>query len=101
MFVDMVSVNYLYQVLVGYVFKKCQKPGRGFSGVHKNLCRLSTFKEHHLQLNLGFRSNNFVFTGDGFSLKSGFRNIFCSQEMDSVLIQVSRKFCVHQRILYW
>ena len=41
-----------------------------------------------------------MFTGDGFSLNSGFRNILCSQEMDSVLFQVSQKFCVHQRILY-
>ena len=55
-------------------------------------CRLSTFIERHLQLNLGFRLENFVFTGEGFSLNSGFRNILCSQEMDSVLIKVSQKF---------
>ena len=41
-----------------------------------------------------------MFTGDSFSLISGFRKISCSQEMDSVLIQVSRKFDVHQRNLY-
>ena len=41
-----------------------------------------------------------MFTGEGFSLISGFRKISCSQEMDSVLIQVSRKFHVHQRNLY-
>ena len=31
-----------------------------------------------------------MFTGDGFSLNSGFRNILCSQEMNSVLIPVSQ-----------
>ena len=35
-----------------------------------------------------------------FRLNSGFRNFLCSQEMDSVLIQISQKLCVHQRILY-
>ena len=63
-------------------------------------CRVSTFIERHLQLNLGFRSENSVFTGEGFSLNSGFRSILCSQEIDSVLIQFSQKNCVHQRILY-
>ena len=42
-----------------------------------------------------------MFTGEGFSLISGFRKLLCSQEMDSVLIQVSWKFDVHQRNLYW
>ena len=32
---------------------------------------------------------NFVFTGEGFSLNLGFRKKLCSQEMDSVLFQVS------------
>ena len=41
-----------------------------------------------------------MFTGEGFSLISGFKFLFCSQEMDSVLIQVSRKCYVHQRNLY-
>ena len=41
-----------------------------------------------------------MFTGEGFSLISGFRKIWCSQKMDSVLIQVSRKFDVHQFFLY-
>ena len=63
-------------------------------------CRLSTFIEHHLQLNLGFRSNNFVFIGEGFSLNLDSKRFFCSQEMDSVLIQVSQKIVAHQRILY-
>ena len=58
------------------------------------------FIERHLQLNLGFRSENFVFTGEGFSPNSGFRSILCSQERDSVLIWVSQNFSVHQRILY-
>ena len=42
---------------------------------------------------------NIVFTGECFSLNLGFRNFFCSQTMDSVLFQVSQKFCVYQRIL--
>ena len=57
------------------------------------------FSEHHAQLNLGFRSENVVFTGDGFGPKSGFRNLLCSQDMDSVLYQVSQTCCVHQRTL--
>ena len=32
---------------------------------------------------------NCVFTGEGFSLNLGFRNVVCSQEMDSVLFRVS------------
>ena len=63
----------------------------------KICCRLSTFIEHHLQLNLGFRPENFVFAGEGFILNSGFRNILCSQEMDLVLILVSQKLCE----FYW
>ena len=47
--------------------------GRGFSSVHKFWCRRWTFKEHHLQPNLGFRLQNCVFTVDGFSLISGLR----------------------------
>ena len=48
-------------------------------------CRWWMFSEHHLQLNLGFRSGHFVYTGEGFSLISGFRNFF-----------------VHRRIIfYW
>ena len=56
--------------------------------------------EHHLQLNLGFGSGNFVFTWVGFSIFSGFIYILCSQKMDSVINQVSQNFCVHQRFLY-
>ena len=41
-----------------------------------------------------------MFTGEGFSLNLGFRKFLCSQTMDSVLFQVSQKYCVHQRILY-
>ena len=29
------------------------------------------------------------------------QNILCSQTMDSVLFQVSKNLCVHQRILYF
>ena len=43
---------------------------------------------------------NIVFTGEGFSLNLEFRNFLCSQEMDSVLLQVSQNFCVHWRNLY-
>ena len=46
------------------------------------------------------KSANFVFTGEGLSLNLGFRKMLCSQEMDSVLFQVSQKFSVHKRILY-
>ena len=41
-----------------------------------------------------------MFTGEGFSLNLGFRNLLCSHGMDSVLFQVSQQFCGHQRILY-
>ena len=41
-----------------------------------------------------------MFTEEGFGLISGFRKIWCLQEMDSVFIQVSQKFDVHQRNLY-
>ena len=57
-------------------------------------CRWWMFIERHLQLNLGFRLENVVFTGDGFSLNLGFRKILCSQEMDSVLFQV------HKNLVY-
>ena len=42
-----------------------------------------------------------MFTGDDFSLNSGFRKKLCSQEINSVLIQVSTKFDVHERNLYY
>ena len=35
-----------------------------------------------------------------FSINFRFRKVLCSQEIDSVLFQVSQKFCVCQRILY-
>ena len=37
----------------------------------------------------------FLFMGEGFSPNLGFRKFLCSQEVDSVLFQVSWKFCVH------
>ena len=59
-----------------------------------------TFIEHHLQPNLGFRSGNFVFTGAGFNIISGFSICLFSQEMDSMLIQFSQNFGVNQKIDY-
>ena len=41
-----------------------------------------------------------MFTGEGFSLNLIFRKFLRSQEMDSVLFQVSQKLCVCQRNLY-
>ena len=57
------------------------------------------FIQGNLQLNLGFRQENVVSAGDGFNFKE-FINKLCSQEMDSVLFQVSRKKFVHHIILY-
>ena len=64
-------------------------------------CSWYTFSEHNLQLNLGFRSWHFAYTGEGFTLNSDFRNILCSQEMNLVLILFSQKLCVHERNLYF
>ena len=53
-----------------------------------------------IQLNLGFRSENIVFTDVGFYLKSGFKKIFCSQMLVFFSILDSRKYCVPQVFLY-
>ena len=42
-----------------------------------------------LQLNMGFKSENIVFTDVGFHLKSGFKKILCSQMSVFTLILYS------------
>ena len=73
---------------------------RGFSGVHRNLVVVTNIDRTSLLLNLGFRPENFMFTGDGFNVNSGFRKCLFSQEIDSMLIQLSQKIGVNQTIHY-
>ena len=79
---------------------KSQKCHRGKVGVHNNLWTQWTFTDNELQLNLGFKSENIVFTDVGFHLKSGFKKLFCSQMLVFTLNLASRKYCEHQFFLY-
>ena len=73
---------------------------RGKIYVHNSLWTQYTFTDVDLQLNLGFKSRNIVFTDVGFHLKSGFKKLLCSQMLVFTLILASRKYCVHQFFLY-
>ena len=74
------------------------KTYRGKSGVRINLVKALNVQWTSFTAKSEFQM---MTTDDGFHLKSGFKKIWWPQEMVLVLILVSRKYCVHQRNLYW
>ena len=53
------------------------------------------FMDVDLQINLGFRLENSVFTDVEFHLKSGFKKILCLQMLVFTVVRDSQKYCVH------
>ena len=58
------------------------------------------FIDIDLQVNLGFKSENIVFTDVGFHIKSVFKKMLCSQILVFTLILDSCKYCEDQFFLY-
>ena len=54
-----------------------------------------TFTDADVQLNLGFKSKNIVFTDVGFHLKSGFKNLLCSRMLVFTKILCTPIFPLH------
>ena len=58
------------------------------------------FTKVDLQKNLGFISENIVFTDVGLHRKSGFKKVLYSQMLVFTLIQDSQKYFVYKFFLY-
>ena len=93
--INALQVEKIAEAVLLYVFRMTFSASllrmdcRGFSGVHKIWWRW--------EKNLVKASKQILLTGERFSLNLRFRKFLCSQTIDSVLFQVSRKFVLTRK----